>query len=113
MVPSSVYGRFSDGSSAVLAETDANGVARSGSYSAGTSLGSHEVVGWVWSLSSQRNRDVLKGGDTPTAYFAVTQSSTSVDGYMSGNWYDLSLGASILPGHFQRYLRKRTVESLC
>ena len=83
-----VYGRFSDGSTAVLVETDANGVARSGSYIGGTSLGSYEVVGWVWSLSSQRNRDVLKGGDTPTAYFTVTQSSTSVDGYMSGNWYD-------------------------
>ena len=85
-----VYGRFSDGSGAVLVETDANGVARSGSYSAGTSLGSYEVVARVWSLSSQRNRDVLKGGDTPVAYFAVTQSSTSVDGYMSGNWYDLT-----------------------
>ena len=83
-----VYGRFSDGSSAVLVETDANGVARSGSYIGGTSVGSYEVAAWVWSANSQRNRDVLKGGATPTAYFAVTQSSTSVDGYMSGNWYD-------------------------
>ena len=86
--PASVYGLFGNGSTTVLAETDANGVARSGDYSGGTSLGSYQIAAWVWSLRSQKNRDALKGEDTPTAYFTITQSSTSVDGYMSGNWYD-------------------------
>lgn len=86
--PASMYGLFGNGSSAASAETDANGVARSGNYTGGTSLGSYQIAALVSSSRSQKNRDALKGGDFPTAYFTVTQSSTSVDGYMSGNWYD-------------------------
>ena len=86
--PQSVYGLFGNGSQTVLAETDANGVARSGDYTAGTTLGSYYVGAWVFSLRSQKNRAALNAGDSPFAYFTITQSSTSVDGYMSGNWYD-------------------------
>ena len=86
--PHSVYGLFGNGLQYVLAETDANGVARSGAYTGGTSLGSYQISAWVFSLRSQINRAALGGETSPFAYFTVTQSSTSVDGYMSGNWYD-------------------------
>ena len=86
--PRSVYGLFDNGSQTVLAETDANGVARSGAYTGGTSLGSYYVQAVAYSFRSQKNRDAVGGGSTPTALFTVTQSSTSIDGHMSGNWYD-------------------------
>ena len=87
-LPRSVYGLFDNGLQYVLAVTDANGVARSGAYTGGTSLGSYQIEAWLFVLRSQKNRDALGGEISPYAYFTVTQSSTSVDGYMSGNWYD-------------------------
>ena len=86
--PRSAYGLFDNGLQYFLAETDANGVARSGAYTGGTTLGTYQIVAWVFSLRSQKNRTALGGETSPFAYFTVTQSSTSVDGYMSGNWYD-------------------------
>lgn len=87
-LPRSAYGLFDNGLQYFLAETDANGVARSGVYTGGTTLGTYQIEAWVFSLRSQKNRAALGGETSPFAYFAVTQSSTSVDGHMSGNWYD-------------------------
>ena len=87
-IPPRGDGKFGNGSEFVLAETDANGVARSGPYTAGTRLGSYQISAWVFSLRSQKNRVALGGETSPFAYFTVTQSLTLVDGYMSGNWYD-------------------------
>ena len=88
LLPPRGDGVFSNGSQNIQVETDANGVARSGAYTAGPALRSYQIEAWIFSLRSQKNRVALGGENSPFAYFNVTQSSTSVDGYMSGNWYD-------------------------
>ena len=52
--PASVYGLFGGSSQYVMAETDANGVARSGAYTGGTSLGSYQAEATIYSLRSQK-----------------------------------------------------------
>lgn len=86
--PASLYGLFANGKNFIQVITDANGVARSGAYTGGTSPGRYRIAALLLCLNSPNNCNVLQGQGTPSASFTVTQSFALVDGYMSGNWYD-------------------------
>ena len=86
--PASLYGLFANGRDFIQVGTDANGIARTGEYVAGTSSGTYRIAALILCLNSLRNCEVLKGQGSPAAYFGITQSIALLDGYMSGNWYD-------------------------
>ena len=86
--PASLYGLFANGRNFIQVGTDANGIARTGDYFGGTSSGTYRVAALILCLNGGGNCNALKGQSGPIGFFAITQSSTLLDGYMSGNWYD-------------------------
>ena len=73
--PPEMYGHFTSSLENVL--TDANGVARAGTYIGGTVPGRYEVVALVLDTASARNADVLKNDGTPRAFFKINQFASA------------------------------------
>jgi hypothetical protein len=69
--PAEMYGHFDE--SYIVATTDAQGIARSGPFTAGTVSGTYEVAAPVFLFSDPENLAVCETVPGPQAYFEITQ----------------------------------------
>jgi hypothetical protein len=88
-----VYGYFSDGTNEVKVLTDANGIATTTqSYTGGYEPGTYNVAVAIWEFDSAANGAFYKnGGIDLVVRYTINQvfsASPTLDGYMSGNWFD-------------------------
>jgi hypothetical protein len=69
--PVEMYGHFDEPN--IVATTDAQGIARSGPFTAGTVSGTYEVAAPVFIFSDPENHAVCQTVPGPQAYFEITQ----------------------------------------
>jgi hypothetical protein len=76
--PAEMYGHFDE--SYIMATTDAQGIARSGPFTAGTVSGTYEVAAPVFIFSDPENHAVCQTVPGPLAFFEITQGFGSAAG---------------------------------
>jgi len=87
-----VYGHFANDSGEVDALTDANGIATAAfPYIGGYEPGTYTVAAFISLSASDANYAFIKNGSDLSILYAIDQvfaASPTLDGYMSGNWYN-------------------------
>jgi hypothetical protein len=106
--PLETYGHFE--ANYIVATTDAQGIARSGPFTAGSLNGSYEVAAFVWISFYPENFALCKTVPGPGAFFQITQvfGAASIPSSSLGSLFALALLITLMASApMRRFLRQR------